>query len=267
MNLTEKKLYGMLHLAGTYPVAQAIQDAQVLAECGFTGVIVENYHGSFKNVENTLEELNKLNLPLEIGVNILPNEYTIALETAHKHGAHFIQLDHVSGQYVRNSNTEKFIELDHLDYATERAKYPNIKVMGGVWPKYYTPKCHKEEFHLQRKQFTKDLRKGIDNADYIVVTGKGTGIAVEKNKVQMFNHDINLISSHGDDHLKRPLIIGAGMEVENVDMLFYAKGAIIGSSLKPDKNTMLPISKELVVKFITALNDEPSINYYRHRSR
>lgn len=253
----------MLHLAGNHPVSQALEDAKVLTECGITGVIVENYHGSFKNVENVLEELEKIKLPIEIGVNILPNEYRHAFELAYKHSAQFIQLDHVAGQYVRNLNSEKFIELDHDDYEKNRALYPNIKVMGGVWPKYYTPKCHNEEYSSRRKQFIKDLRKGISNADYIVVTGDGTGVAVDKAKLDMFSHDMNVICSFGDEHMRRPIIVGAGVSVENITDIWKFAGAIVGSAFKENKNTTLPISKDLVIKFMTALNEDKIINYYR----
>jgi predicted TIM-barrel enzyme len=95
-----KSIFGMIHLYGTDPLERALEEIKIYQEEGVQGVIVENYHGSTDDVIDVLHNLK--DVKIEIGINILPNEYDLAFELADKYGS-FIQMDYISGRYERNT--------------------------------------------------------------------------------------------------------------------------------------------------------------------
>ena len=222
-----KSIIGMIHLSSIIPVERALEEVKIYEDCGLQGIIVENYHGSTQDV---IETLRRLKTNLDVGVNILPNEYNQALQIASDYGAKFIQLDFVSGKYERSK------QLDIQDYMFYRNKYSNITVMGGVWPKYYSP--------VKGSNLDDDLKEAMSLCDSIVVTGSGTGKETPLDKIKYFRNVI------GDF----PLIIGAGLTSDNISQIEYADGAIVGSYFKPGGATTAKVSKDLVEKFMKSLD-------------
>ena len=220
-----KSIFGMIHLYGTSPVERALEEIQIYQEEGLQGVIVENYHGSTDDVITVLRNLK--DVKIEIGINILPNEYELAFELAEQYGS-FIQMDYISGRYEKNT----YLDVDH--YMSYRNKYPNVSVLGGVWPKYYRP--------VEGSDLKEDLTKAKMLCDAIVVTGYGTGMETPIDKIKTFREII------GDF----PLIIGAGVTSDNIKNLEVADGAIIGSYFK-NGNTTSKVDRELVKLFMNKL--------------
>ena len=232
----------MIHLSGVSngsgwedvnPVERAIDEIEIYQTSGLQGVIVENYHSGVDDVIETLIKIKRLketgviNKELSIGVNILPNDFKQAFDLASQYGD-FIQLDFVSGKYSRAQ------EIDEEEYKEYRQKYPNIQVLGGVWPKYYVP--------VKESSLEADLKVAMTRCDAIVVTGSGTGQETPLDKIKMFRDIIGNF----------PLIIGAGMTSDNAkSQLVYANGAIVGSAFKQFNNTNNQVSKDLVNKFMS----------------
>ena len=224
----------MIHMANS--VERAIDEVLIYQECGLKGVIVENYHGSKNDVENTLKILSQMDINIEVGVNILPNEFKCSLELCRKYNGTFIQLDNVSGTYLTQRGGSK--TLDVQSFFEERSKDSNIKVMGGVWPKYYQP--------IKESVLETDIEKALERADYIVVTGTGTGVQTDIDKIKKFRE---LCIDH-------PLIIGSGLDVWNVkEQLQFADGGIVGSAFKPYKRTMEKVNKDLVSEFMEKVKE------------
>lgn len=223
----------MIHLSsdptnGTR-LQRALREMTILEEEGVDGVIIENYHGSTQDVEDVFTHLWEFlsKTKLIIGINILPNEYEQAIVLANKVGAKFVQLDHVAGSY----NGGVSIFEPHL--ATCREEFPNIKILGGVWPKYYRP--------VKGSVLKDDIESGMKRADAIVVTGEGTGKVTPLDKIKEFR------SLAGEF----PIIIGAGLTTENVaEQLRFSDGAIVGSCFKPAGVTTQEINRELVRAFM-----------------
>lgn len=216
-------IFGMIHLAGDDPVRRALSEIALFEEEGISGAIVENYHGSVDDVVRTLEETAKLDLKISIGVNILPNEFQRALYLAETYCADFIQLDHVAGVYTKGK------PFDFALYDLCRKKHSQVLVLGGVWPKYYTP--------VAGSNLEMDLQMGMERADAIVVTGAGTGKETPVEKITRFRDVLG-------DH---PLIIGAGLTVANAyQQLSLADGAIVGTALKEGNETDNPIDRAKV---------------------
>lgn len=218
----------MIHLSGSYPVERALEEIKIFEEEGLSGIIIENYHGT---TDDVIETLQCVDTKMKIGINILPNNYDEAFLNASFYKADFIQLDHVSGIYRKNTT------LDKEDYLKYRNKYKEISVFGGVWPKYYEP--------ISGSNLEDDLNNAKSLCDAVVVTGKGTGKSTPLDKIIKFKEVLKDF----------PLIIGAGLNIDNVsEQMKYADGAIVGSAFKPDGDTTKMIDRNLVNKFMKLIN-------------
>lgn len=223
----KNNIIGMVHLSGPSVVEKAIEEIKIYEEEGLYGVIIENYHGSTNDVIYTLKELAKHKTKLKIGINILPNEVEDAFNIANEYNVDFIQFDYISGTYMPN------IKLDIFKYANLTIKYPKIFIMGGVWPKYYTP--------ISSSNLYTDLNEASMISNAIVVTGKGTGQETPLKKIKEFKKFLKMKKS------KTKLIIGAGITKDNIKKhLKHANGAIIGSAFKPGGNTTKMVDRDLV---------------------
>jgi predicted TIM-barrel enzyme len=232
MNFSDKPILGMIHLSGygNEVVKRALEEINIYIEEGLHGCIVENYHGTIFDVINVLKALEGRFIPdnFHIGVNILPNDYDTALIIAELTSASFIQLDYVAGDYGK---TQK---IDRFRYQQSRGAFPNVKVLGGVWPKYYTP--------VAGSVLKDDLETAKLRCDAIVVTGEGTGVFTPIEKIKSFREII------GDF----PLIVGAGVNKDNVtEQLRIADGAIVGSCFKTGSMTNQMVSRSLVRDFMS----------------
>lgn len=235
MNTQNKPIYAMIHCSGQSDriLDRALMEINILEEEGVDGIIIENYHGSSNDVKNILIELSNQKTKLKIGVNILPNEWKESIVLAETYHADFVQLDYISGNYNNNVSFDQHEQ----DYFNCRSIYNSIKVLGGVWPKYYTPN--------KNSILEDDIKNAIKRADGIVVTGTGTGKETPLDKIKEFKRIIDLNDS------KTPLIIGAGLSSANVkEQLIIADAAIVGSCFKPYYRTTELIKREYVKEFM-----------------
>lgn len=224
-------ILGMIHLAGQNPVKRALEELALFEEEEVDGAIIENYHGSIKDVIATLQEIHKRKPKVVIGVNVLPNEFYQSLPLAQKYGADFVQLDQVAGVYRSG-------QLDFENYRQVKQQNPEIIVLGGVWPKYYHP--------IEGSDLEKDLKMGMERAEAIVVTGAGTGQETPFDKIRRFRE---IIGEH-------PLVVGAGLTPDNAyEQLCRSNGAIVGTSLKIDDNTYNPMDRQRIRDFMSVVKE------------
>jgi predicted TIM-barrel enzyme/8-oxo-dGTP pyrophosphatase MutT (NUDIX family) len=250
LDFSNKPIIGMVHLGNLNQkgvVENALYDIKVLAEEGVDGCLIENYHSGIEEVVQVLEALGtnrpkvgKTNKDFEIGINILPNEAEVAFKLADKYNLSFIQLDYVSGVYTNHK------EINGYSFLNLKTKYNSIKVLGGVWPKYYIP--------IKNSDLRLDLMYARIRCDAIVVTGDGTGKETPLDKILKFGTHLNRDISNSSI-LHFPLIIGAGLDTTNVsEQLLYADGAIVGSALKLGKLTTRNIDRYLTREFMVEVN-------------
>jgi len=231
IDFTKKPIFGMIHLAGN--PERADEEIEIFELKDVDGIIIENYHGTMNDILKVLKFRDEINPNVIIGLNILPNEFELAFSLAHAYDLDFIQLDYIAGVYKRPTGATK--RLDVTTYMRFREKFPHIKVLGGVWPKYYEP--------VDDSNLSTDLDEAMELCDAIVVTGEGTGKETPLDKIKRFRNIV------GDSF---PLIIGAGLDKDNVvHQLPHADGAIVGSAFKQYKQTTNPVSHELVEEFMT----------------
>ena len=211
---TVKPILGMLHLAGEGPaakLAQAEEEARIMAGEGVDGLVVENYFGDADDVERVLDRLSGLGLGAKIGVNVLrDNKRAFAL--AKQYPVAFIQVDSVAG-HLSPENDATFAD----DFAARRASVAAL-LLGGVRFKYQPV--------LSGRPEEEDVRLGARRCDGLVVTSDATGQPTDMDKVTRFR------AAAGS---AVPLLIGAGLtETNAVEQLAHADGAIVGSWFKHD---------------------------------
>lgn len=211
---TPKPILGMLHLAGDgteAKLAQAKEEARIMAGEGVDGLVVENYFGDAEDVERVLDRLFGLNLGTKIGVNVLRDD-TRAFELAMRYPVAFIQVDSVAGHLPPEADAPFAADL-----AARRTSVPAL-LLGGVRFKYQPV--------LSGRPEAEDVRIGAARCDGLVVTSDATGQPTDMNKVARFR------SATGGSV---PLLIGAGLTESNAaEQLAEADGAVVGSWFKHD---------------------------------
>ena len=225
----EKPIIGMLHLSGygrDEVMEIAREEIEIMYRNGVNAVLVENYFGDETDVENALKYLQEMYPDKVYGVNIL-GDPDVAFELARKYGAKFVQIDSVCGHAFPKHDAELAKYLDHL--RGER----DIFLLGGVRFKYTQ--------HLSGRSLEEDLKLGMERCDAIVVTGEGTGISTDLEKIKTFRTIV------GDF----PLIVGAGMTAETAqEQLAFSDGAIVGSYFKEYGVAEYPVDEDRVKEFI-----------------
>ncbi|MFC1652043.1 BtpA/SgcQ family protein [Patescibacteria group bacterium] len=239
----KKPVIAMLHIFDDdiqAQIDQALEDLECL-QLFVEGVIVENYGFGYSNLNPNLavggivETLIRIidavirESTIPVGLNILPNDYEKALRVASITGAEFIQLDHVTGRFLR------CYPVDPHELTIARNKYPEVALLGGIHPKYYT-------LTDSTTSISESANEAKLLADAVVVTGNRTGGQA----------DLDDIKSAKDAIGSHPLIIGSGVDPDNVcEQLSIADGAIVGTAFKREGvNFGNPIDVSLVEIFM-----------------
>ncbi len=224
-----KPIIGRVLLAGDSredKLQIALKELIIYEEEGVNGALIEDYHGTFEDVFDVLEEASKRGLNIVIGVKISRNPYS-GFNYTHKFGGKFVQFDSVQSQ-----------DFDLNFYEEQRVRYPEIMVLGGVGFKYSRPTGNPLEL---------DLEEAKPKCEAIVTTGDGAGTETPLSKLIEYK---NLLGDF-------PLLVGAGVNIDNAsEQLKIADGAIVGRYLKSwDGNTLLPVNRERVRDFMEVVKE------------
>lgn len=223
----------MVHLKGEGTEEKlniAKREIDQLIENGVDAVIIENYFGSPEHVEAVLSYIQSERKEIVYGVNVLDHD-PLAFELAAKYEAKFIQLDSVAGHLP--------IEADSAFHECMRSmrEQTNAFVLGGVRFKYQP--------YLSGRSLEEDMKIGMERCDAIVVTGDGTGMETDMEKIKAFRTIV------GEDF---PLVIGAGLTADNVaTQLSIGDAAIVGSYLKDTYKDDGNVSVAHVQEFMRAV--------------
>ena len=222
-------ILAMLHLKGENPeerLKRAITEADIYSECGVDAMIVEDYFGTEADVENVLAYLSMERPKYTLGVNVLDN-FAKSYELALQYGAKFMQVDSICGHL--NSSDEKL----YFEMIDGYRKDKKIFVIGGVRFKYQP--------YLSNRSLKADLKIGMEHCDAIAVTGAGTGIDTEIEKIREFRKIIGNFS----------LVVAAGMTKETIrEKLSIGDAAIVGSTFKDNRKDSGDVSAEHVREFM-----------------
>lgn len=227
----KKPVIGMLHLKGdtdeeVFEIAK--KEINIYYNNGVDAVLVENYFGTYHHMLPVLEYLQKNYKDHIYGVNCL-YQNTMTFELAIKYGAHFVQIDAISGHLIEREDISyaEFIKL-------YRSKYSGY-IIGGV--------RFKHQPYLSGRSLEEDLKIAMTRCDAIAVSQDETGQETSMDKIQEFRNII------GDF----PLIVGAGMTAENcVKQFAVADGGIVGSYFKDTYIATGIVDEKHVQKLIAA---------------
>lgn len=228
-----KPIMAMLHLKGDNRddiLSRAVREADIYAAGGVDAMIVEDYYGDSTDVERVLAVLARERPHYIIGVNVLDN-FAKSYALAAQYGAKFMQVDSICGHLTRANESAYFAMIDSY------RRGGSVAVIGGVRFKYQP--------YLSGRSLAHDLALGRQYCDAIAVTGSGTGIDTDMQKIHEFRAIL------GDF----PLVIGAGMTVAQVaGKLAVADAAIVGSTFKDTRKDSGEVSAAHVQEFMAAVD-------------
>ncbi len=225
-------------------IAAATTDAELLAEAGFQGIMVENFGdapfhasdapkvtiASLTTAVNAVYDASRL----PVGVNVLRNDGIGALSVAAATPASFIRVNVLSGTMYTDQGP---IVGEAAEIARLRSQIcPNVAILADVFVKHATPPPG-----LTLTDATNDLIERA-GADAVVVSGVGTGSPADLEQ---------LASVAALSHL--PVFVGSGVTIANVtEMLGVADGAIVGTAIKVDGVSAGPVDLAAATAFIQA---------------
>jgi len=247
---TARPLIGMLHLpplpgsphyAGKMQeiINAALQDAKILTEAGFAGLIIENlgdapYYPDHVPAE-TVAAMSvvaahvRQQTRLPVGVNVLRNDAQSAVAIAAAANLQFIRVNILIGTSVTDQGLISG-QTHFLARKRRQLQAEDVLIFADVRVKHAAPLVER------------DLAQEIDDlferalADAIIVSGTGSGKPVDAN----FLREVKRFA--GD----RPVLIGSGLNLENArELLAVADGAIVGSSIKIDRKIHNRVNEKL----------------------
>ena len=232
-------------------LTRAISDADRYVVGGVDGLIVEN-SGDLPFLKpgdvgvETVAFLTRITTAIverstvPVGVNCLANAVVPSVAAAAASGASFVRSNQWVNAYVAN---EGFVEgaSAHATRFRSHLRANDIKFFTDV--------------HVKHGSHAIVSDRGVDeqgrdaeffDADVLIATGSRTGQSTSSAEVE----DVGRLTS-------LPVIIGSGIDVDNVVELFQvARGAIVGSSLKLDGFWWNPVDTARVERLMKLVREE-----------
>ncbi|MHA1608416.1 MAG: BtpA/SgcQ family protein [Candidatus Njordarchaeales archaeon] len=221
-------------------MSNAIKDAKALEDGGVDGIIVENFGDRpyLKRVEDpeTLvamavivkEVIREVSVP--VGVNVLRNSAEESLAIAYVTGGRFIRVN----AYVETIVSDSGIIEPAAPKVLRKAKSLDAKIgiLADVHVKHAKPLGERELEEVIIDAFERGL------ATAVIITGPRTGEPPREEFLRRAKY-IN----------KGPILIGSGLRPDNIKLLKYADGAIVGSYFKK-KDIFSPVDRERVRRLV-----------------
>jgi membrane complex biogenesis BtpA family protein len=237
-----KPIIGVLHLAplpgspgfsGEFPevTARAVREAEVLAEAGYDGLIVENY-GDLPFIKDgvgpeTVAAMAVVTgavtraVDIPVGVNILRNDYTSAFAVAAACGCEFIRLNVLVGTFV---TPEGLIEGRPGEVLRLRRRLaPEALIFADVSVKHARPVA----VNTIDEEALDVVERGM--ADCLILTGPRTGEQASSEAARVVKTRL------AKEKIWVPVLIGSGVRDSNAEEMFRASdGVIVGSYIRKD---------------------------------
>lgn len=268
--MSKKELIGVIHLPRlpsteyrvdytvSYIADNAVQEARILEDAGFDGVIVENY-GDYPFHKRVRDPLTLATMAvvvrevvrstsLKVGVNILRNSGREAYAIAVAAGARFIRVNGLVETIVSDSG---LIESEAPRLKSISINYPGIEIYADILCKhsgslyFQTLKAVAEAFTGKDENAGEEAVREIvldainrGRANTLIVTGPRTGEAPSPSLLET-----------AKKYSTRPILVGSGLNPENARVLLrIADGAIVGSYIREEGIAGRPIMPEKAKK-------------------
>jgi membrane complex biogenesis BtpA family protein len=235
-----KPLIGVLHLAplpgspdfagGLAGIrARAVREAQLLAEAGYDGLIVENY-GDLPFLKEgvgpetvaamaVVVDAVKGAVGLPVGVNILRNAYAAALGVAAACGCEFIRLNVLVGTFVTPEGVIEGRPGEVL--RMRRGVAPETLIFADVSVKHARP--------VAGTTIDEEALDAVERgkADALIITGPRTGEPASIEAVR------GVKTRLARENIRVPVIVGSGVGDANAaDVFEVCDGVIVGSYIR-----------------------------------
>ncbi len=227
-------------------IARAEQEATALAAGGVHGLIVENFFDApfpksqvdpvvVSAMTVVVQRLAQL-VPLPIGVNVLRNDARSAIAIATCTGAKFIRVNVLTSVMATDQG---LIEGDaHSLLRYRRELGADVKIFADVLVKHAQPLGDPNVATAVQET----IQRGL--ADGVILSGGMTGKPPTLEDLQRAKQ------AAGD----APVLIGSGADWDNIPQLIrFADGVIVSSSLKRKGDIEQPIDPIRARQFVTAL--------------
>lgn len=259
MQSKRKKMYGMVHI-GALPgtplskmsmeqlIERACDEASILQESGFDGIILENMHDvPYLNRKVGAEIIATMSViakcikdtsEIPIGIQVLAGANKAALAIAHAVGLEFIRAEgYVFGQI----SDEGYMDADAAELQRYRRQIgaENVKIYCDIKKKHSS---HALTSDVSISQMAEAAEFFL--ADGVIITGDSTGKAADAGELCAVNSAVSC-----------PVLIGSGITAENLSEYWeLSDGFIVGSNLKEGGVWSNELSEERCVKLISIAN-------------
>ena len=227
---------------------RAVADARALDAGGVDAVLVENFgdvpcypDAVPKPVVASMTDavgrvVDAVDRP--VGVNVLRNDAEAALSVAAATGASFVRVNVHAGARVTDQGVVEGRAHETLRLRSRLAA--DVDLLADVGVKHSAPLGAERSLD---ETVDDVVTRGL--ADAVVVSGRGTGYAVDEERLE---RAAAACSHHG-----APLFVGSGVTAETVaDCLAHADGVIVGTALKAGGETTNPVDEARVRALVDA---------------
>lgn len=255
--MPEKMIIGMVHLKplptspeNKYSVDEiidyALRDLRTLEAAGIRYAIVENVFDTPYSTEMTTElivtythifSILKSHSNIQLGVNIHATSGVEEMIVASVCGANFIR-------------AESFIEYRHTMSGMLKPMAPQLMRQKAAMKsdvKAFADVNVKESRAVFEQKIEETIPEALAaNADAIIVTGLATGKPPVPSEIKHLK----------EYTISKPLLIGSGVDKKNIaELMEFADGAIIGSSIKEDGLITNPVSLDRTKELLAQLSE------------
>ena len=226
--------------------ARALLDAESLIDNGINGVIIENY-GDAPFYPDSVEphtvaaltlitgEIRERYPQTPIGINVLRNDAKSALAIATVTGANFIRVNVHTGAMLTDQGIIQGRAHETLLYRS--ALKSEVKIFADVAVKHAVPLAAIDIVTSAEDTYHRGL------ADALIVTGVATGKGIDLDQLKSVKSAIPQAS----------IFVGSGVTVDSLaEVLQYADGVIVGTSIKRDGITTNAVDADRVRTLIKA---------------
>ncbi|MDX2257180.1 MAG: BtpA/SgcQ family protein [Pseudanabaenaceae cyanobacterium bins.39] len=265
---TPKPVIGVIHLLPlpTSPrwgsslkevIERAEQEATALAAGGVQGIIVENFFDApfskdrvdpaVVSAMSLVVHRVKQMVGIPVGINVLRNDGHSALAIASCVGAKFIRVNVLMGVMATDQGIIEGDAFNLLRYRRELGS--DVKIFADVLVKHAQP--------LSVPQITAAVHDTIHRglADAVIISGWSTGNPPTNEELKEAKF------ACGDT----PLFIGSGATWDNIsELMEYADGVIVSSSLKRNGQIQQAIDPIRVSRFVDAVRSDLAKKKNRH---
>lgn len=206
---------------------RATEEARILVETGFDGVIIENFGDAPFFAErvppHTIAGMTvvaravRQAVDVPVGINVLRNDACAALAIAHATDSSFVRINVLSGVYATDQGMIEGRAAEVLRF--RRRIGSSAAIFADIHVKHATPISQPDVI------LAAEETAGRGGADALILTGSTTGRPADFEQVRRVR---DAVPGH-------PILIGSGITPDSIAAALQgADGVIVGTALKID---------------------------------